>query len=51
MDGFKVLTGAIPANQIDMCKFPHKDDIGYKRILGFLQSLLDDTESQNLSSQ
>ena len=42
MDGFNVSKNSIPANHEDMCKFESKDEIGYKRTLGFLIDIRDD---------
>ena len=41
IDGFRSRKGSIPKNHSDMCRFASEQDIGYKRIVSFIQDFID----------
>ena len=41
----------IDANHIDMCKFDDPEDIGYKRLAGFLSGFVDDKLEDRLKGE
>lgn len=38
-DGFEIERGAIPADHVNMVKFRSKEDIGYERVLSWIQEM------------
>ncbi len=43
IDGYYVEKDKIEANHMEMCKFDDSDDIGYKRVAGFISEFVNST--------
>jgi hypothetical protein len=44
MDGFRVRNNSIKANHIGVCKFDSQEDDGYKKVIGYIRDIFEESE-------